>query len=120
MDYTMYKPNDASFSNANIMLTRYCPCDVKTSGGTCPYTDHNSDIPCANEYPHLTLYYDVTTTSAATRLWKGDSNFGPILIDDEIFINTDKPYQYNTRVSQRLEYIKSNYIIRKIRELYTC
>ena len=98
MDYTMYKPNDASFSNANIMLTRHCPCDVKTSGGTCPYTDHNSDIPCANEYPHLTLYYDVVSTSASTRLWKGDSTFGPILIDDEIFINTDKPYQYNTRV----------------------
>lgn len=96
MDYTMYKPNDASFSNANIMLTRHCPCDVKTSGGTCPYTDHNSDIPCANEYPHLTLYYDVTTTSAATQLWLTaySGNYGEILIDDETFINTKQPYSY--------------------------
>ena len=63
MNYTMYKPNDTAFTDANSLLTKHCPCGVK-SGNTCPFTNEKINISCSNEYPHLTLYYDVTTTSA--------------------------------------------------------
>ena len=99
MDYTMYKPNDTAFTDANSLLTKHCPCGVK-SGNTCPFTNEKINISCSNEYPHLTLYYDVTTTSAATQLWltAWSGNFGEIMFDDGTFIKTTQPYKYAKHV----------------------
>ena len=81
IEFNVYNKYEKSYSSAKAMAQAICPHNCANSG-VCAFSSDNETIPCANEWPRLTCYYDVIDTSGATKLYNRNmSGFKHMIVD---------------------------------------
>lgn len=96
IEFNVYNKYEKSYSSAKVMAQQICPHNCANSG-VCAFSSDNETIPCADEWPHLTCYYDVIDTSGATKLYNRNmSGFKHMIVDGKPLQTNVGSYVFDT------------------------
>ena len=108
IDFKVYNKYGGPHTNALNMAKEICPHNCADSG-TCVFSSDNETIPCAAEWPHLTCYYDVITTSAATVLTNTGYTIGTYMrVDDKPIQASANKYTFDTTGEHVVKFYKNS------------
>ena len=110
IEFNVYNKYEKSYSSAKAMAQAICPHNCANSG-VCAFSSDNETIPCANEWPHLTCYYDVIDTSGATTLiGTNRSNFTHMRVDGNPITSLAKTFVFDTPGEHIVKFYKKTII----------
>lgn len=110
IEFNVYNKYEKSYSSAKAMAQAICPHNCANSG-VCAFSSDNETIPCADEWPHLTCYYDIIDTSGATTLMGTNrSNFTHMRVDGNPVTSLAKTFVFDTPGEHIVKFYKKTII----------